>query len=87
MEVQLNAVERIVGILDLPQEPPAVIKGHQPPAAWPSDTGGMVFQNVTFGYHDSLPIILKGISFEIKPHQKIGVASHVSRNNFKQTRI
>jgi ABC-type multidrug transport system fused ATPase/permease subunit len=43
-----------------------------PPADWPS-AGKIVGHEVAMGYRD-LPLVLKGVDFEVAPKQKIGVA-------------
>lgn len=73
LEVDLNAVERVTELLDVPQEPPSIIESSRPPAYWPSDTGGISVENLVMAYAPSLPPVLKDISFEIAPREKVGV--------------
>ncbi|KAF8594789.1 hypothetical protein BDV93DRAFT_501773 [Ceratobasidium sp. AG-I] len=74
MEQSLNSVERIQEYLDLPSEPPAVIESNRPPATWPSATkGALVVENLILKYAPELEPVLNGISFEIKPSEKIGL--------------
>jgi ABC-type multidrug transport system fused ATPase/permease subunit len=39
---------------------------------WP-EHGKISFRNVSMSYHDG-PLVLKGVSFEISPHEKVGIA-------------
>lgn len=56
----------------LESEGPSVIKGRRPPEEWPQN-GAIRFVNVKMGYRLNLPLALDGISFEIKPREKIGI--------------
>ncbi|CAE6476012.1 unnamed protein product [Rhizoctonia solani] len=74
LEQSLNSVERVQEYLDLPSEPPAVIESHRPPAAWPSATKGtLVFEDLELKYSPELEPVLKGVSFETKPAERIGI--------------
>ncbi|KAJ3120011.1 Multidrug resistance-associated protein 1 [Physocladia obscura] len=70
VEIQLNAVERLVEYMDLPIEDqfgePA------PHSSWP-DRGDIQFRNVQMRYQPNLPLVLKGVNVEIKGGEKIGV--------------
>ncbi|KAM0786024.1 hypothetical protein ACM66B_006839 [Microbotryomycetes sp. NB124-2] len=72
LETDLNAVERVTELLDVPQEPPQVTDV-RPPAYWPSDAGGISVENLVIKYAESLPAVIKDVSFEIKPREKVGV--------------
>lgn len=54
-------------------EPPAIIEDSRPPAFWPSRTGGVSVKNLVLKYSPELDPVLKSISFEIKPAEKIGL--------------
>ncbi|KEP50725.1 multidrug resistance-associated ABC transporter [Rhizoctonia solani 123E] len=74
LEQSMNSVERIQEYLDLPSEPPAVVLGNRPPAYWPSaTTGSLVVEDLTIKYAVDLEPVLKGISFTIRPSEKIGI--------------
>lgn len=73
LELDYNSVERIVEYLGVPQEAPAIIEGHRPPAYWPSSTGSLVVDDLTIKYAPDLPAVLRNISFTVKPSEKIGV--------------
>lgn len=69
-EVSLASVERIDEYLELPSER---ADGVEPPAYWPSETGGIVVNNLRVRYGPELPLVLDNVSFEIGPGEKIGV--------------
>ncbi|KAF9432269.1 hypothetical protein BGZ76_011034 [Entomortierella beljakovae] len=72
IEMELNAIERITEYTVMKQEPPAIIEGRRPPAAWP--TGGSIeVKDLEMKYAPELETVLRGISFDIEPRQKIGV--------------
>lgn len=73
LEVDLNAVERVTELLSVPQEPPRVIEGRRPPAIWPSTDGGIVVEDLEVRYDTDLAPVLKGLNFEVKPREKIGL--------------
>ncbi|TFK93706.1 P-loop containing nucleoside triphosphate hydrolase protein [Polyporus arcularius HHB13444] len=73
VELDFNSVERIVEYLEVPQEAPAVIQDKRPPAAWPSNNGELIVQDLVVKYAPHLPAVLKNISFYVKPAEKIGV--------------
>ena len=74
------AVERVVELLETPQEPPMIIEGKRPPAYWPSDQGGIVVDDLVMSYAPALPPVLKHVSFEIKPKQKVGVVGRTGES-------
>ncbi|KAK7465464.1 hypothetical protein VKT23_005441 [Stygiomarasmius scandens] len=73
LELDFNSVERVVEYLDVPQEAPAVIKDHRPPAYWPSSSGQLIVDNLVIKYAPDLPPVLRNLSFAIQPSEKIGV--------------
>ncbi|KAJ1301639.1 hypothetical protein OPQ81_008884 [Rhizoctonia solani] len=74
LEQSLNSVERVQEYLDLPSEPPAIIDSNRPPAAWPSASKGtLVVEDLELKYSPELESVLKGVSFETKPAERIGI--------------
>ncbi|KAI0636054.1 P-loop containing nucleoside triphosphate hydrolase protein [Trametes polyzona] len=73
VELDFNSVERIVEYLEVPQEAPAVVQEKRPPAAWPTSDGDLVVQDLVVKYAPHLPAVLKGLSFRVKPTEKIAV--------------
>lgn len=59
--------------MQVPQEAEAVIDEKRPPAYWPSNSGQLVVEDLLVRYAAELPPVLKGISFTVKPSEKIGV--------------
>ncbi|KAI0357032.1 multidrug resistance-associated ABC transporter [Trametes cingulata] len=78
LELDLNAVERVVEYLNLPQEPPAIIESNRPPAYWPSSTSPnkdslLVVEDLVIKYAPELPAIIHGISFTLKAKERVGL--------------
>ena len=75
LEQELTSIERVVDYLppQIPQESPQIIEDHRPPAGWPSINANVKFDNVVLRYDPSFDPVLKGLTFEIKPGEKIGI--------------
>ncbi|GAA5856811.1 hypothetical protein JCM8547_008855 [Rhodosporidiobolus lusitaniae] len=73
LEVDLNAVERVVQVLDIEQEPEQIVASNRPPASWPSSVGGISLENLTIAYAPNLPPVVKGVSIDIPPRAKVGL--------------
>ncbi|KAG8934657.1 hypothetical protein FRC02_009484 [Tulasnella sp. 418] len=72
LELDFNSIERIGEYLQVEQEAPAK-SATPPPAYWPSSSGGIAVEDLVIKYAPHLPQVLKGVSFEIKPREKVGV--------------
>jgi len=74
LEMDLNSVERVEEYLHLPQEPPAIVEGNRPPAYWPSTSSKTLIhvEDLVIKYSPELPAVIHGISFDVKPREKIG---------------
>ncbi|KAL7753678.1 Transporter of the ATP-binding cassette (ABC) [Sorochytrium milnesiophthora] len=72
VEMEMNAVERVVEYLEIEQEAPAVIPGQRPPASWPAE-GTISVRNLVVKYTPALPPVLKDVSFDVRGGEKIGV--------------
>ena len=68
-EQNMNAVERVLHYADLPGEG-ELTTPNDPPPAWPTK-GRITFSNVELAYRKGLPLVLKDVSFEIKPGEKV----------------
>ena len=79
LELDFNSVERIGEYSEAPQEAPSVVKGKCPPAYWPSSSGSLEVRDLVIRYAQDLPAVLNGISFSVKPREKIGVVSPAFR--------
>ncbi|KAI9677492.1 MAG: hypothetical protein M1817_006446 [Caeruleum heppii] len=71
-EQNMNSVERVKEYLDVDQEAPAVIPDARPPANWPSK-GSVEFIGYTTSYRSDLDPVLKGVTFSIRPYEKVGI--------------
>ena len=68
-EQNMNAVERILVYVDLPAEG-KLKTPNDPPPSWP-EHGAVSFKNVKLAYREGLPLVLKDVSFEVKPGEKV----------------
>ncbi|KAK9797814.1 hypothetical protein WJX73_000524 [Symbiochloris irregularis] len=73
LEVSMNSVERLVEYAALPPEAPPVIQGHRPPQEWPSQ-GAISVSNLVVRYAPHLDPVLRNLSFEVRPREKVGIA-------------
>ncbi|CEP08484.1 hypothetical protein [Parasitella parasitica] len=71
LEMSFNAVERVVEFMEMDQEAPAITE-LRPPAEWPTK-GQIDVKDLEIKYAADLDPVLKGISFSVKPQEKIGV--------------
>eukprot|EP00771_Trimastix_marina_P000197 gnl/Trimastix_PCT/1203.p1 GENE.gnl/Trimastix_PCT/1203~~gnl/Trimastix_PCT/1203.p1 ORF type:complete len:1491 (-),score=418.48 gnl/Trimastix_PCT/1203:150-4097(-) len=75
LESRMTSAERVFHYsMDIPQER---TKGLPAPPQWP-DQGEIKFEGVQMRYHPELPLILKGVDFHIRPHEKIGVVGRTA---------
>ena len=74
----------MVEYLDLPQEPPAIIESSRPPAAWPSSNSNemVVVEKLEVKYAPDLPSVLQGISFSLKPRERVGLLGRTGMAKF-----
>eukprot|EP01126_Amoeba_proteus_P060740 TRINITY_DN8075_c0_g1_i2.p1 TRINITY_DN8075_c0_g1~~TRINITY_DN8075_c0_g1_i2.p1 ORF type:complete len:628 (+),score=126.26 TRINITY_DN8075_c0_g1_i2:254-1885(+) len=71
VENNLIAVERCIQFTELQLEAP-YDKPYQPSSGWPQK-GAVSIQDLSLRYREGLPLVLKGVSADIKPREKIGV--------------
>ncbi|KAL7808977.1 P-loop containing nucleoside triphosphate hydrolase protein [Trichoderma aethiopicum] len=69
LELDMNATERVIEYADLQTEP---LDGEKPPAAWPT-SGDIEVKDLVVGYAEDLPAVLKGVSFNVKNNERVGV--------------
>ncbi|KAF6036488.1 ABCC5 [Bugula neritina] len=70
---KFTSAERIQSYIDnLKAEAPAIVEHHRPEKDWPT-WGAIRFINVDVRYREGLPLVLKNISLDIKPQEKIGI--------------
>ena len=82
VETDMTSVERVLEYSCLPQEvtPEKVTV----PAAWPT-SGAITFTNVSMRYRPELPLVLKDMSIEIQPHEKIGIVGRTGSGKSSMT--
>ena len=70
--LQMISAERIMGYSNLDSEAPLeTLPPHEKPSpAWP-ERGEIVLDDVSFRYSVDLPLVLKSLSFHIKPSEKV----------------
>ncbi|SJX64743.1 related to YBT1-Vacuolar, full-size ABC protein transporting bile acids [Sporisorium reilianum f. sp. reilianum] len=72
-----NSLERVAEYQQMAREENEhVVAGYSAslvPAAWPSRRAGIVFDNVSLRYADDLPLVLKRVSFDVQPGEKVGI--------------
>ena len=68
-EQTMNAVERVLHYTELPAEGDITTQ-NDPPPTWPMK-GKITFNNVEMAYREGLPLVLKDVSFEINPGEKV----------------
>lgn len=72
LETSIIAVERILEYCGLKSEAVDVIPESRPEHQWPQE-GAISFNNYSTKYRENLDLILKNITIDIKPHEKVGV--------------
>lgn len=72
VETNIVSVERVLEYAELPSEAPEVMFKNRPAIGWPGQ-GAVSFSNYSTRYRPGLDLVLKDISLDIKPHEKIGV--------------
>ncbi|KAJ5197024.1 hypothetical protein N7449_007503 [Penicillium cf. viridicatum] len=72
VETNIVSVERVLEYANLPSEAPEVIFKRRPAIGWPAQ-GAVEFNNYSTRYRPGLDLVLKDISLNIKPKEKIGV--------------
>ena len=70
-EQNFNAVERVLYYTELPKEGEATTP-NDPPPSWP-EAGAVEFKDVVMAYRPGLPAVLKGVTFQVKPGEKVGI--------------
>ncbi|KAK6465435.1 P-loop containing nucleoside triphosphate hydrolase protein [Scheffersomyces coipomensis] len=73
VENEMNSVERLNEYaFKLPEEAPYEIPEKTPHPSWPN-AGAIQFTDVSLTYRPGLPLVLKDLTFDIKPSEKIGI--------------
>ncbi|KAJ3116713.1 hypothetical protein HDU96_008952 [Phlyctochytrium bullatum] len=72
VEVQLNAIERLVEYTKLDSEEDPTTPKEKPPTEWPSK-GALRLRNLSMRYQPDLPLVLRNVTLDIHAGEKIGV--------------
>ncbi|RIB11911.1 ATP-binding cassette transporter 1 [Gigaspora rosea] len=72
IETNIVSVERVKEYIDLPSEAPLVIADNRPQPAWPQN-GVIEYKDYSTRYRPGLELVLRGVSFHVKPKEKIGI--------------
>ncbi|KAI8916012.1 P-loop containing nucleoside triphosphate hydrolase protein [Gorgonomyces haynaldii] len=72
MEMTMNSVERVDEYLQIEQEPPQIVETNRPPVGWPQQ-GLVTVKDLSIRYAQELPDVLKNVSFQIQPGEKVAV--------------
>lgn len=65
-------MERVIEYTKLPREG-RYKSAREIPDGWPKKGGSIEVKNLVFRYRDELPPVIKGISFDVKPYEHIGI--------------
>jgi ABC-type multidrug transport system fused ATPase/permease subunit len=72
MEMSMNSVERVQEYCMIEPEAPSIIEGNRPADEWPMK-GSIDVKNLSLRYSESLPDVLKNVSFSVNPGEKVAV--------------
>lgn len=72
IEAEAISVERVLEYTKLPREG-RYKSSREVPEGWPKKGGAISVKNLVFRYRDELPPVIKGISFDVKPYEHIGI--------------
>jgi ATP-binding cassette subfamily C (CFTR/MRP) protein 4 len=72
MEMSMNSVERVQEYCMIEPEAPSIIEGNRPADEWPQK-GSIDIKNLSLRYSESLPDVLKNVSFSVNPGEKVAV--------------
>ncbi len=68
-EQNFNAAERVLYYTELEPEG-QIARPNDPPSGWP-EQGAIRFNDVKLAYRPGLPLVLKGVTFDIRPGEKV----------------
>ncbi|XP_021375006.1 multidrug resistance-associated protein 1-like [Mizuhopecten yessoensis] len=72
LETNIVAVERVKEYSETPTEAAWEIEDKKPDPKWP-ETGKVTFENYGTRYREGLDLVLKGITCEVQPGEKVGI--------------
>lgn len=80
------SVERVQEYIDLKPEAPLEIEATQPSDDWPQ-SGSLKFEGISARYRENLDLVLRGIDFEVKGGQKVGVCGRTGAGKSSLTMV
>ena len=87
LEINMNSVERVIEYHKLEEEAPAESSpGKAPPPSWPP-LGVIEVKELQVRYRPELDLVLKGITFDIKSREKVGVCGECEKCEPSKTRV
>ncbi|KAJ1562778.1 hypothetical protein HK096_003457 [Nowakowskiella sp. JEL0078] len=72
IETNIVSVERVIEYSEVQTEAPAYCPEIKLPDSWPS-SGAVSFKNYSTKYRSELDLVLKNVSFDVRPGEKIGI--------------
>jgi ABC-type multidrug transport system fused ATPase/permease subunit len=72
IEMNMNSFERLQEYLEVEQEAPYEIEETEPAVSWP-ESGRINVKDVSLRYAPELPRVIKNVSFDVEPNQKVGI--------------
>eukprot|EP00753_Platysulcus_tardus_P017931 PLAT6639.1.p1 GENE.PLAT6639.1~~PLAT6639.1.p1 ORF type:complete len:1605 (+),score=860.88 PLAT6639.1:73-4887(+) len=72
VENSFNSVERVSHYSETEAEAAPIIDSNRPPEGWPA-AGNIVIDDVVASYREGLPPVLRGLTVELRPSEKVGV--------------
>lgn len=72
IEQEMNALERLKHYCHLDQEAPSTLPTDPDASKWPTH-GAISFRDVEFKYRSELPLVLRGLTFDVKPGENVGI--------------
>ncbi|ORY80748.1 P-loop containing nucleoside triphosphate hydrolase protein, partial [Leucosporidium creatinivorum] len=86
VETNIVSVERVQEYIDLKPEAPLEIEATQPSDDWPQ-SGSLKFEGISARYRENLDLVLRGIDFEVKGGQKVGVCGRTGAGKSSLTMV
>ena len=70
VETNFVSIERCLEYAEIETEAEWIVKNNRPDPKWPAD-GAIDFNNYSTRYRDGLPLVVKNISIQILPGEKV----------------
>jgi ABC-type multidrug transport system fused ATPase/permease subunit len=82
VDMHFEAVERINEYMEMPQEPPSIVEGSRPPAAWPTNAAIQVRDLMVSFSQSEGDAVLKHVSFNIFSGEKIALVGRAGAEKY-----